>query len=207
MNRSLLALALLVAAATSGCQAPRGGQYGEPCCAADPYCGDACCEEPACGCAGPDCGCCDQCQPNMYESCCGDCPAGNCRCGMFNRYCGCNDCCGCGDACGCGDTCDCGGGGGCGTYRAGVGCQTGYVGEYDCSAYENCGCGRGGGCCVCGGCTCGCCNTGPGCCCSSGDHNYNFAPGPPVGQTAYPYYTVRGPRDFLMSNPPPLGPY
>ena len=22
----------------------------------------------------------------------------------------------------------------------------------------------------------------------------------------YPYYTVRGPRDFLMENPPPLGP-
>jgi hypothetical protein len=22
----------------------------------------------------------------------------------------------------------------------------------------------------------------------------------------YPYYTVRGPRDFLLDNPPPLGP-
>ena len=36
---------------------------------------------------------------------------------------------------------------------------------------------------------------------------YNFNPGPPVAQTAYPYYTVRGPRDFLLDNPPPLGPY
>jgi hypothetical protein len=32
-----------------------------------------------------------------------------------------------------------------------------------------------------------------------------FTPGPPTGQTAYPYYTVRGPRDFLMANPPTIG--
>jgi hypothetical protein len=30
--------------------------------------------------------------------------------------------------------------------------------------------------------------------------------GPPAAQVAYPYYTVRGPRDFLLDNPPPLGP-
>lgn len=29
--------------------------------------------------------------------------------------------------------------------------------------------------------------------------------GPMSGAYAYPYYTVRGPRDFFMSNPPPLG--
>lgn len=34
-----------------------------------------------------------------------------------------------------------------------------------------------------------------------------FTPGPQVGQTAYPYYTVRGPRDFLQNNPPTIGPY
>lgn len=34
-----------------------------------------------------------------------------------------------------------------------------------------------------------------------------FAQGPPVGQTAYPYYTTRGPRDFLLDNPPHIGPY
>ena len=52
----------------------------------------------------------------------------------------------------------------------------------------------------CGVCTvCGC---GP-----SGDQNYNFNPGPPVAQTAYPYYTLRGPRDFLLNNPPSIGPY
>jgi hypothetical protein len=36
---------------------------------------------------------------------------------------------------------------------------------------------------------------------------YNFNPGPPVAQTAYPYYTVRGPRDFLQKCPPSIGPY
>lgn len=29
--------------------------------------------------------------------------------------------------------------------------------------------------------------------------------GPPTAQVAYPYYTVRGPRDFLMDNPPSIG--
>jgi hypothetical protein len=51
----------------------------------------------------------------------------------------------------------------------------------------------GGACCPCGG--------------ASGDQNYNFTPGPPVAQTAYPYYTLRGPRDFLLDNPPSIGPY
>ena len=39
------------------------------------------------------------------------------------------------------------------------------------------------------------------------DNRYDFTPGPPVAQTAYPYYTVHGPRDFLLNNPPSLGPY
>jgi hypothetical protein len=30
--------------------------------------------------------------------------------------------------------------------------------------------------------------------------------GPPTGGVAYPYYTVRGPRDFLAKNPPSIGP-
>ena len=29
--------------------------------------------------------------------------------------------------------------------------------------------------------------------------------GPPTAQTAYPYYTIRGPRDFLLDNPPSIG--
>lgn len=39
------------------------------------------------------------------------------------------------------------------------------------------------------------------------DAAYNFNPGPPSAQTAYPYYTTRGPRDFLNPNPPSIGPY
>jgi len=35
----------------------------------------------------------------------------------------------------------------------------------------------------------------------------SFNQGPAVGQVAYPYYTVRGPRDFLRNNPPTIGPY
>jgi hypothetical protein len=30
--------------------------------------------------------------------------------------------------------------------------------------------------------------------------------GPPTGAVAYPYYTTRGPRDFLINNPPSIGP-
>ena len=30
--------------------------------------------------------------------------------------------------------------------------------------------------------------------------------GPPIGQVTYPYYTLRGPRDFLDRNPPSIGP-
>lgn len=30
-------------------------------------------------------------------------------------------------------------------------------------------------------------------------------PGPPSGTVGYPYYTLRGPRDFLADNPPSIG--
>ncbi len=30
--------------------------------------------------------------------------------------------------------------------------------------------------------------------------------GPPTGAIAYPYYTTRGPRDFMASDPPSIGP-
>lgn len=30
-------------------------------------------------------------------------------------------------------------------------------------------------------------------------------PGPPSAAYAYPYYTLHGPRDFLVNNPPSLG--
>jgi hypothetical protein len=31
------------------------------------------------------------------------------------------------------------------------------------------------------------------------------ASGGPMAQVAYPYYTTRGPRDFLVDNPPTIG--
>ena len=31
-------------------------------------------------------------------------------------------------------------------------------------------------------------------------------PGPPTGAVTYPYYTTRGPRDFLAKNPRSIGP-
>ncbi len=33
-----------------------------------------------------------------------------------------------------------------------------------------------------------------------------FNPGPASGAVTYPYYTTRGPRDFLASNPRSIGP-
>jgi hypothetical protein len=35
---------------------------------------------------------------------------------------------------------------------------------------------------------------------------YEFAAGPPSGGVAYPYYTTRGPRDFLARTPRDIGP-
>lgn len=118
--------------------------------------------------------------------------------------CGCGDecceaSCGCGDEY-CGDGCCSDGGYGCneggcqGACQGGCdqGClQKGISRLIDCPCGDNCSLRNGGGFCgFCGG----------------GDRNYNFNPGPPVGQTAYPYYTTRGPRDFLMANPPTIGP-
>ena len=35
--------------------------------------------------------------------------------------------------------------------------------------------------------------------------NRPFQPGPPSAQVGYPYYSHRGPRDFLLDNPPSIG--
>ncbi len=35
--------------------------------------------------------------------------------------------------------------------------------------------------------------------------NQPFNAGPPTGTVAYPYYSHRGPRDFLLDNPPSIG--
>ena len=36
-------------------------------------------------------------------------------------------------------------------------------------------------------------------------NNRPFNAGPPTGQVAYPYYSVRGPRDFFVNDPPTIG--
>ena len=112
--------------------------------------------------------------------CRGNCGSGDACCG------GCEDgCCGGGCDSGCSDGC-CGGGG--------RGCSSG--------------------CSDCGGRGCGLCQrlagrVASGFCPHGGGYpeSYNYNPSPPTGQVAYPYYTVRGPRDFLRNNPPSIGPY
>jgi len=56
-----------------------------------------------------------------------------------------------------------------------------------------------------------CASCGPGGGAGGGVHGrgldpQQFTPGPPVGQVTYPYYTLRGPRDFLARNPQGIGP-
>lgn len=36
--------------------------------------------------------------------------------------------------------------------------------------------------------------------------NFNGPAGPPTAAITYPYYTTRGPRDFLLDNPRTIGP-
>jgi hypothetical protein len=213
MNRTFLVLALAVLSC-AGCRTMhrRGGApCGSPCC--EP-CGQPCCEQP---CGQPCCepchkitsrhaprpmGCCEGCSEGCGRGGCieGNCPGGN-GC-VFDRYCGCGqecdphvppasayDCSPCNSP-----NWGCNGHGHPFGYKTGHECYCGN-GQYGppcaspglCDGY-------------CGGCP------APACC-RSGDDAYNFNPGPPVAQTAYPYYTLRGPRDFLMNNPPSIGPY
>ncbi len=44
------------------------------------------------------------------------------------------------------------------------------------------------------------------CALESSDYGATCPPGPPSGAVAYPYYTTRGPRDFLAKCPPSIGP-
>ena len=37
------------------------------------------------------------------------------------------------------------------------------------------------------------------------DREYTGPQGPTTAQVGYPYYTTRGPRDFLLDNPPSIG--
>lgn len=49
---------------------------------------------------------------------------------------------------------------------------------------------------------------GGGCGCGHGGGGYADAgpPGPPSAQVTYPYYTTRGPRDYLAARPSDIGP-
>ena len=170
--------------------------YGESCdvgCGCDvccePTCGEPC--EPECGC-DPGCGVCDP--------CCED-PG----CGV------CDPC--CTDTC-TGDGCAAGNGGHGGLFGKLFG-NKGRNGN----GYGNGRGGLGNGkiCSACGDPNCKGCLGGAACahalatgfCPHAGGYPeaQNFNPGPPTGQVAYPYYTTRGPRDFLQINPPSIGPY
>jgi hypothetical protein len=45
-----------------------------------------------------------------------------------------------------------------------------------------------------------------GCCCDDAGPVAQAPPPPSAGYVAYPYYTNRGPRDFLQGNPQSIGP-
>lgn len=87
--------------------------------------------------------------------------------------------------CGGCDSCDSCGGGDCNSWD----CTQGYSD----GCYTTYGAHSPGGCHSCG--------RGP----SADDQLYN-EPGPPTGAVTYPYYTTRGPRDFLARNPASIGP-
>jgi len=128
------------------------------------------------------CNTCDNsCGSGCEDPCGGDCAIG----GGPDEYCGSDDCCG-------------------------GGCDSGYADG--CSGDASCR--SGSGCSSCGGRGCGLCQrlvgrVASGFCPHAGGYPeaYNYNPSPPTGQVAYPYYTVRGPRDFLRNNPPSIGPY
>ena len=90
----------------------------------------------------------------------------------------------------------------------GGGCESGDCGSGDCGSGD---CGSGG--CGTEGAPCASCGGAPGGHASSGDRaaarqaaaEAEYA-GPMGPQVTYPYYTNRGPRDFLAKNPRAIGP-
>ncbi len=78
-----------------------------------------------------------------------------------------------------------------------AGCQAGSEGDCDTCGHGGCETSRYanaglGGLMGCGSCGHGCAQA--------------YAPGPPTAAITYPYYTVRGPRDFLAQSPRSVGP-
>ena len=111
--------------------------------------------------------------------------------------------------------------GGCCSPRCQSGCGTcggpGYqsCGEAGCDTCSSTGCESCGPaeCGTCGGAGCGSCYEpggvmcgGMGCLSGGRGSQEAYTPGPPSGAITYPYYTVRGPRDFLAEIPPSIGP-
>jgi hypothetical protein len=208
MKRALLVLALAVLSSV-GCRAI-GPKCGDTCCDSAGGCGQPChmaIRDNAPRPGGLSEGCCDTCGcgrgGNLETSCSGD------DCCLFGRN---RQACGPGYPNGAYDCSPCGSPNwGCTGYRHPHGyvdnrgpciCANGQCGGAPCAKCSHCGrsyccAGPAPGCCCCPFCGCG----------PSGDQNYNFSPGPPVAQTAYPYYTLRGPRDYLLANPPSIGPY
>lgn len=147
------------------------------------------------------------------DDCC-DCDNGCCRSGSHGGDCGCNGDCDSGN-CGCGDHCACGKNGcnsNCGGDRCGPGgcangmCGAGGYGQGDCQqcGYDGCPF-PGAGVCRAGACVAGCASGVCGVTPAVADQLGGPA-GPPCAQVTYPYYTVRGPRDFLAAHPTPIGP-
>ncbi|MBX7165323.1 MAG: hypothetical protein K1X74_03150 [Pirellulales bacterium] len=107
----------------------------------------------------------------------------------------------CGGGCwGCGGCGGCGGGcGGC--YDEGYSCDDGCGCDGGCGGGGGYYGGGGGG----GGCaTCGYAQHGPRM--MANGPEYGYAQGPPSAGVTYPYYTNRGPRDFLAQRPRSIGP-
>lgn len=132
-----------------------------------------------------------QCKPCCgWLSGCGSC-GGNCGPG-YNPYegGGCQSCGGGGgcESCG-GEGCDQCGGGNCNSWD--------WAGGHSDGCYKTYGAHSPWGCRAC----CAQSKYGP----SADEQMYN-EPGPPTGQVTYPYYTTRGPRDFLARNPASIGP-
>jgi hypothetical protein len=105
--------------------------------------------------------------------------------GHSNSNCN-NSGCGCDQGCGyCGANCGACGPGGCpGTYPSPGGCGCGCVSHNsDCSPVPDCADDR-----------------------AAVNSQLGGPAGPPTAQVTYPYYTVRGPRDFFANNPSSIGP-
>jgi hypothetical protein len=103
--------------------------------------------------------------------------------------------------------------GGC-AEACGAECRPDGCGQCAGAGCEGCG---GAGCEMCGGVGCDTCR-GAGCgqpralacgslgCLGAGRQADQFMPGPPSAAITYPYYSNRGPRDFLAESPPSIGP-